>query len=759
VQIRGVVQGVGFRPFVYRLAIRHGVVGWVINTSGSVDIEAQARKATVEAFLGDLRNTLPPLARINHMKVEWLPPAQYDDFSIRESVVQAGRYQLVPPDIATCSDCCQELFDSADRRAGYPFINCTNCGPRFTIIEDVPYDRPMTTMKVFPLCPDCEGEYRDPLNRRFHAQPNACAACGPHYWVADGKGRVVDDGGAVAQTVRNLREGRIGALRGLGGFHLACDAGNSEPVVLLRTRKRRPGKPLAVMMRDLEMVSAHCDISEMEADLLSSPAAPIVILPWRAEQSSVCDEVAPGQHFLGVMLPYTPFHHLLLASYRGPVVMTSGNLSEEPIAISNDEALTRLGGIADFFVLHDREILNRCDDSVMLVESGPHPLRRARGYAPDPLPLGSNGPQVLACGASEKNTVCLTQVDEAFLSHHIGDLKNVETFGHFEETIDHYQRLFRVVPEAVAYDLHPNYLSSKYAREWAAVRDLPAIGVQHHHAHVAACLAEHRHEGPALGLAFDGTGYGTDGTIWGGELLYVEGGEFRRLGHIEKIPMPGGEAAIRRPARMAISLLRGSLALSPEECIALDIRGLRDGEAELICKQLERAINSPLTSSAGRLFDAISALLGVRGVAQFEAQAAIELEMAAHTSTRRSPDLFPVVIEGGETAQLRLEPLVTGLLEARERGEPVADISWRFHRTMAEVSFQLAQRGAEMSGCHVVAATGGVFQNRLLLRMVLARFEKSNLQLLTHSRVPCNDGSIALGQAVIARARLSGGSA
>jgi hydrogenase maturation protein HypF len=758
-QIRGVVQGVGFRPFVYRLAIRHKAVGWVINTSGSVDIEAQAPKAALDAFLSDLQNTLPPLARIDHMAIEWLPPAHYEDFSIRDSVAQAGRYQLVPPDIATCADCRQELFDSADRRAGYPFINCTNCGPRFTIIEDVPYDRPMTTMKVFPLCPDCEGEYRDPLNRRFHAQPNACAVCGPNYWVADSEGRAVGREDAFAQTVKRLGEGQIGALRGLGGFHLACDAGCAEVVALLRTRKRRPGKPLAVMMRDLEMVRAHCDISAAEADLLSSPAAPIVVLRWHLGESSICGEVAPGQLFLGVMLPYTPFHHLIMASFGGPVVMTSGNLSEEPIAIANDEALVRLGEIADFFVLHNREILNRCDDSVLLVEDGPRPLRRARGYAPDPLALGANGPQVLACGAAEKNTVCLTQVDEAFLSHHIGDLENVETFAHFEETIDHYQRLFRIVPEAVAHDLHPDYLSSRYANRWAADRDLPAIGVQHHHAHVAACLAEHRLEGPALGLAFDGTGYGPDGTIWGGELLHVEGGEFRRLGYIEQIPMPGGEAAIRRPARMALSLVRSSLGLSPADCSALDIPGLRDGEAELIYKQLERGINSPLTSSAGRLFDAISALLGVRGIAQYEAQAAIELEMAAHTSTRRPTGLFPVVIEEEGSAQLRLGPLVAGVLEAQKKGEPVADISWRFHRTMAEVSFQLARRGAAMTGCHQVAATGGVFQNRLLLAMVLARFKESKLQLLTHSRVPCNDGSIALGQAVIARARLSGGTA
>ena len=756
-QITGVVQGVGFRPFVYRLASAHRISGWVINTSGSVEIEAQAGRPSLDAFLHDLETRLPPMARIDSLRLESLTPIDSDGFNIMPSEARDGEYQLVAPDIATCADCWRELFDPTDRRRGYPFVNCTNCGPRFTIIEDVPYDRPLTTMKDFSLCEACGEEYRDPLNRRFHAQPNACGNCGPRYTLADREGRGVAVDDVVAETVRLLREGQIAAARGLGGFHLTCDAGNIPAVQLLRQRKQRPGKPLAVMMRDLVMVRKHCRITEAEAEALSSPAAPIVLVAWRQADSSVCSEVAPGQKFLGVMLPYTPFHHLVMAEFGQPLVMTSGNLSDEPIAIHNDEAVARLAGIADFFVLHNREILNRCDDSVVMVVDGLRSLRRARGYAPDPLPLPEAGPQILACGAADKSTICLAQRSEAFLSHHIGDLENVEAYAHFEDTIRHYQRLFRVTPQAVAHDLHPDYLSTRFARRWSEEHGLPALGVQHHHAHIAACTAEHRVTGPVVGVVFDGAGYGSDGTIWGGEVLFASRGEFRRLAHFEQVPLPGGEAAIRRPSRMAVSYAHKLLGLSPDGCDDLGLVGLRAGETSILCRQLERGINSPLTSSAGRLFDGVSALLGIRGVAQYEAQAAIELEMYAHCCTRRPGNLFPVVIEDGEPAVLRLGPMVAGILEARRGGESVEDVSWRFHNTIAEAVYQLAVRGSEMSGCDTVVATGGVFQNRLLLHLILERFTSSSLRLLTHTRVPCNDGSISLGQAVVARARLLGG--
>ena len=757
IRVKGVVQGVGFRPFVYRLAVRHGILGSVVNTSGSVDIEAQADPDRVAAFLHDLKHELPPIARIDDIRIETLPAIPTESFSIRPSEAQEGQFQLVPPDIATCSECLSEVLNVDDRRYGYPFINCTNCGPRFTIVEDVPYDRALTTMKAFPLCPVCQAEYLDPLNRRFHAQPNACPVCGPSYILTDRDGAALVSGDVIDGTVLRLRKGMIGALRGLGGFHLCCDAGNAAAVEQLRSRKHRTGKPLAVMMRDLEMARTHCCIDNAEADVLSSPAAPIVVVPWQHESSSVCAAVAPAQLFLGVMLPYTPFHHLLMQKFAGPLVMTSGNRSEEPIAIGNDEARIRLGDIADFFVLHNRDILNRCDDSVVLVQGAPRLIRRARGYAPDPLPLSAAGPSVLACGAAEKNTICLTQERQAFLSHHIGDLENAETYDHFEETIAHYQRLFRVSPEAVAHDLHPDYLSTRFAHNWGARQGVSAIGVQHHHAHLAACMAEHGVRGPTVGIVFDGTGFGPDGTVWGGEVLVAEGGDFRRLAHLEQVPLPGGEAAIRRPARMAVAVMHSVLGMDAISCEARRIPGLRDGEASLICQQMERGINSPLTSSAGRLFDAISALLNVRGIAQYEGQAAIELEMQAHASTSRPKELFPVLLEGEGPMVLRLGPLVEGVLAAQQRGEPVPDIAWRFHATMAEASYQLAKRCCEMAGCHVVAATGGVFQNRLLLALLQRRFEASRLQFLTHARVPCNDGSISLGQALVARARLQGG--
>lgn len=759
IKVRGVVQGVGFRPFVYRLALRHGVAGWVVNTSGSVDIEAQAALAQLTAFRFDLEHQLPPAARIDELLVESLPVASAQGFTIRPSEARLNGFQLVPPDIATCECCKAELFDRDDRRFGYPFINCTDCGPRFTIIEDVPYDRPVTTMKSFPLCPECLAEYSDPLNRRFHAQPNACALCGPRYWMTDNSGGAIAMVDVALGTSHFLANGKIGALRGLGGFHLCCDASSSAAVELLRRRKVRPGKPLAVMMRDLAMVRAHCDLSDAESEALTSQAAPIVVVPWNRDRSGVCSAVAPGQRFLGVMLPYTPFHHLLMARFGGPLVMTSGNRSEEPIAISNREAQLRLGEIADFFVPHNRDILNRCDDSVVLCESGIRPLRRARGYAPDPLALRDAGPAILACGGAQKNTVCLTHEREAFVSHHIGDLENVETYEHFVETIERYERLFRVDPVAVAHDLHPDYLSTRFARQWAMQRGVEAVPVQHHHAHLAACMAEHGTSGPVVGLVFDGTGYGPDGTVWGGEVLLSEGGEYRRLAHLELLPLPGGDATIRRPGRMAVSILCSLLGEQPEFCDSIGIPGIGGLETRIILKQIQQGLNCPMTSSAGRLFDGVSALLGVCGEAEYEGQAAIELEMQAHASANRPGELLPIAIEGEEPLVLRLAPLVGGVLAARREGQSVPDIAWRFHRTMSEASFQMALRCCERVGCSVVAATGGVFQNRLLLRLLLDRFAGSGLQLLTHTRVPCNDGSISLGQAYVARALLRGGKA
>ncbi|MCL0102867.1 carbamoyltransferase HypF, partial [Dehalococcoidia bacterium] len=614
--VQGVVQGVGFRPFIFRLAHEHGLAGWVRNTSGEVNIEVEGEE--VERFLADLEAKAPPLARIEQVTTTIHPPKGYTEFVIKDSLPQEGEYQLVSPDIATCRECQNEILSPDDRRYRYPFTNCTNCGPRFTIIEDIPYDRASTTMRHFVMCPDCQREYDDPLNRRFHAQPNACPRCGPHLTLVDNGGNPVICDDPIAATADLFKQGRIVAIKGLGGFLLACDATNPQTVNLLRDRKRRPGKPFAVMVPTLREAKRHCVVSPEEEILLESSQCPIVLLEWRGD-SVVSPEVAPGIEYLGIVLPYTPLHHLLLREAGLPLVMTSGNLSEEPIARDNDEALRRLSGIADYFLLHNRDIYSRYDDSVYIVEEAkPRAVRRARGYAPYPICLPFKASQILACGAEEKNTFCLTRENHAFLSQHVGDMENEETLEQFEKTIDLYRRLFRIHPEVVAYDMHPDYLATKYALELAERQpDLKLVPVQHHHAHVVSCLVENGAAEPVIGVAFDGTGYGTDGTIWGGEFLIADWSGFERMGHLEYVPMPGGAAAIKKPYRMALGYL---FSLGIAEGVPLLSR-VDPTEVQLIRQQVERKINSPLTSSVGRLFDGVAALAGVRDEINYEAQA------------------------------------------------------------------------------------------------------------------------------------------
>ncbi|MCD6519885.1 MAG: carbamoyltransferase HypF, partial [Anaerolineae bacterium] len=513
VAIKGVVQGVGFRPFLYRLAHEHHLAGWVRNTSWGVEMEIEGSPASLERFLAELPQKAPPIARIESLEVEEIAPNGHQEFRILHSQAQAGAYQLISPDIATCADCLREIFDPHDRRYRYPFTNCTNCGPRFTIIESIPYDRPRTTMRAFTMCPDCQREYDDPLDRRFHAQPNACPVCGPHLSLLDVQGRLLAERDAALRRAEQfLRQGKIVALKGLGGYQLACDATNAQAVRALRARKRRPHKPFAIMVADLDAVAEHAYLNEEERKLLSSPAAPIVLLRWR-EGSSIVPEVAPHSHIVGIMLPYTPLHHLLLRDLALPLVMTSGNLTEEPIARDNDEALRRLQGIADYFLVHNRDIYSRYDDSVAFVPAGgPQLIRRARGYAPFPIRLPFATRPILACGAELKNTFCLTRDQYAFLSQHIGDMENLETLAHYEETVALYQRLFHIEPELIVHDMHPDYMSTRYALE----QDKPRLAVQHHHAHLAACLADRGFAGPAIGVIMDGTGLGLDGHIWGG---------------------------------------------------------------------------------------------------------------------------------------------------------------------------------------------------------------------------------------------------
>jgi hydrogenase maturation protein HypF len=756
VSVRGVVQGVGFRPFVYQLATKHNLKGWVCNTSGDVKIEVEGERNALDRFLDELVALAPPLARLEDVSVTSHTPQGYSGFEIRHSIAEEGKYQLVSPDIATCKPCLSEVLNPDDRRYRYPFTNCTNCGPRFTIIEDIPYDRPKTTMRSFKMCPQCQREYEDPMDRRFHAQPNACPMCGPSLKLVDGAGNAVPCDDVLTTAAEFLKDGRVLAIKGLGGFLLACDATSEKAVKLLRERKRRPFKPLAIMVATLGEVKKHCLVSEQEATLLTSSQCPIVLLR-RREGSTVSPSVAPNLKYLGVMLPYTPLHHILLRETGLPLVMTSGNLSEEPIAKDNDEALRRLKGIPDYFLLHNRDIYSRYDDSVAVVElNKPQIVRRARGYAPYPVHLPFQTKQTLACGAELKNTFCLTKDNYAFVSQHIGDLENLETIEHFEATLELYEKLFRIEPEIVAYDMHPEYLSTKYAKSLAAEhKELKLVPVQHHHAHVVSCMVENGVEDKVIGVSFDGTGYGSDGRIWGGEFLIADYKGFERVGHLEYVPLPGGTVAIERPYRMAVSYL---LTLLGKDALTPDLAFLKEvssQELELIKKQLEKGINSPLTSSCGRLFDAVSALIGIRSRIDYEAQAAIEMEMAADESERGS---YPfAIVERNGVNIVYLKELFGGIIKDLESGVPQAGISAKFHCAMTEMVVQMCQRLTKMSGIKKAALSGGVFQNRLLLRLTVAGLEEAGFEVLTHSKVPTNDGGVSLGQAVIANSIIAEG--
>jgi hydrogenase maturation protein HypF len=771
IRVRGVVQGVGFRPFVYNLAERFGLAGWVLNDSSGVEIEVEGKPDAVESFVVAIRAQAPPLAHIESLDTRHAPPRGYAGFEIRHSERQAGQYQLVSPDIATCSACLHELLDPQDRRYRYPFTNCTNCGPRFTIIADIPYDRPSTTMRAFRMCPVCQAEYDDPRDRRFHAQPNACPVCGPQVRLQPGplfveRGFALSRGGqdVLADAAVLLQEGAILAIKGLGGFHLACDAANLEAVRLLRARKRRPDKPFAVMMATLEEIETHCTVSPTEEELLRSPQCPIVLLPWRST-SGIVDVVAPRYRHLGVMLPYTPLHHVLLRDVGRPLVMTSGNLTEEPIAAENEEALQRLGHLADAFLLHNRDIYARYDDSVWFVpqlpgkeRDAPQPVRRARGYAPFPVKLPFQAGQLLACGAEIKNTFCLTHDEYAFVSQHIGDMENLETLEHYRRTIALYERLFRIEPALIAHDLHPDYLATKYARQRAEAMEVEAVGIQHHHAHLAACLADRcwpADGGPVIGAIMDGTGYGRDGRIWGGEWLVGDYHGYRRAAHLAYLPLPGGDAATAHPWRIAYSylwtLLGGDL---PDRVLRGVVPpGVDEAQLQLLRAQLERGLNCPQTSSMGRLFDAVSALLGICAHTSYEAQAAIELEAVAAEAKGPAPGLgpYPFELDAGDEGQVvRLDPLFKSLVADLGAGVPRAEIAWRYHETVAAMIARVCEVIAHQTGVYTVALSGGCYQNRILLCRTVARLEQAGLSMLLHRQVPCNDGGLALGQAAIA---------
>jgi hydrogenase maturation protein HypF len=755
VTVRGIVQGVGFRPFVYALARRHGLSGTVRNDSEGVRIEVEGAPEELGRFARALEDEPPPLAMVE--SVFWQPLATLGDieFRIEESREGLRRQALVSPDVATCDDCLVELLDPTDRRYRYPFTNCTNCGPRFTITRSVPYDRATTTMARFEMCPDCQREYDDPSNRRFHAQPNACPVCGPQVRLLDKFGHELHakPGDPILRTARILRGRAIVAIKGLGGYHLACDPFDDKAVRTLRGRKVRQDKPFALMARDLEQVRELCCIGPEEEKLLTSPARPIVLLE-RREDCDVAEDVAPRQSTLGVMLAYTPLHHLLMSDAGIPLVMTSGNNSDEPVAYRDEEAFDQIGEIADFFLVHDRPIHMRTDDSVVRVAGGvTYPIRRSRGYAPAPLTMAEGlGQHVLACGGELKNTFCVAKEHHVFFSHHIGDLENYETLTSFREGVEHFCRLFDVRPELVAYDLHPEYLSTKYARELE--EGLPAVGVQHHHAHVASCLADNSRPGEerVIGVALDGTGYGTDGAIWGGEFFEGSLDEgFERRGHLEYAPLPGGSAAIRQPWRMALAQL--VTLYGEEEAVKLPLAVVRQAGARdtrLVARLVERGLNTPPTSSVGRLFDAVAALAGVPGTERttYEGQAAVELELAADGPASRG---YPFRLRPeNEGWIVETREIIIGVVDDLLAGTSTGEISSRFHRTLAEVVLKGCEQVRDVGGTTAVALSGGTFQNMLLLEQVVGFLEERGFEVYRHRRVPANDGGLALGQVILA---------
>lgn len=752
-RVTGLVQGVGFRPFVHRIALRHALSGWVRNTAGSVEIGVEGPPGELRRFLVELNVEAPPLANIEAVQSRWRPVSGRSGFAILASATGQSSRQPVSPDVATCDQCLAELFDPSDRRHHYPFITCTDCGPRFTVIESMPYDRERTSMRQFAQCPECLAEYRTPGNRRHHSETNSCQTCGPRIWCTNGSGEPITHGTeeSLEAAAVLLRLGGILALRGLGGFHLACDATDDRAVAWLRTRKHRDAKPLAVMVGDLAAAERLVELTPEERALLVSPARPIVVANGRPA-SGLAPSIAPGLGQVGIMLAYTPLHHLLLRAVGRPLVMTSGNRSEEPIAISNAEALQRLGRIADGFLLHDREIVARYDDSVVRSTAvGPVFLRRARGYAPLPLPLPVPTPvALLAVGPHLKNTFALASGDRAWVSQHIGDLENLETLEHFRAALARFRALFRIDPQVVVRDLHPGYLSSTEADRLGLG---PVLGVQHHHAHIAAVLAEHRRTGPVVGVAFDGTGYGTDGTVWGGEFLVADLAGFERVGHLRAAPLPGGDVAARMPWRAALGYL--SLDPSRAEHFERAFAPVPAEERRVAEQQVRRGLNSPLASSVGRLFDAAAAVLGVRAVSQFEGQAAMELETLARRHSAAGLE-FPI-IDTPDGWQLDPVPLLAALGAGRQAGQPVEALAAAFHASLADATVRAARRACYEAGLGTVVLAGGVFQNALLLALVTRRLRGAGLEVLIPKRLSPNDGAVSYGQAAIAAARLARG--
>ena len=758
IQVRGIVQGVGFRPFVYKLAKSLGLTGFVFNSSAGVTIEIEGGESELDEFLRTLKNDPPQLAEIAQITVSDIDAQGSTGFSILSSREEAGEFALISPDAGTCDACWRDFGDPANRRFGYPFTNCTHCGPRYTIIRDLPYDRATTTMSSFVMCGDCRAEYENPADRRFHAQPNACPVCGPSlalvetgapFSFTDARNSLP----IIRQTRALLRAGKIVAVKGLGGFLLACDATNDSAIAELRRRKRRPHKPFALMARDLRSVRELCEVSAEDEVALLSARRPIVILPRRGG-SVLPVGLAPGDQTLGVMLPYTPLHYLLFSdspqseSEFVALVMTSGNLSEEPIVIENREAMQQLGAVADWFLLHNRDIATRVDDSVTRIFEGrERVLRRARGFVPQTIELGVGMEEVLAFGGELKNTFCLTKDRYAILSQHIGDLENYETMQFFEETLSNLKHVFKVVPSAVAYDLHPGYMSTRMAMASGIERK---VGVQHHHAHIASCMAENHLRGKVLGVAMDGTGFGTDGKVWGGEFLVADFAGFTRRAHLRNVLLPGGDAAVRQPWRMALSYLRDAYGSQmPQTLTCFDGK-----QVGLVDAMLTRRIQTVETSSCGRLFDAVAALLGLAPEVTFEGQAAIALEALAEPGIDH---VYDFEIEPGEPSILDFRPVIVAIVGDIARGRRVTEISACFHNTLSIAIGEMCSRIGKSDGLDRVCLSGGSFQNLYLLGGTVVELRRRGFGVFLHAQVPANDGGLSLGQAMIANQHFRGG--
>ena len=745
----GIVQGVGFRPFVFGLASRYGLRGWVLNDGEGVLIEVEGARAQIDRFLRSIEEDCPSVARVESLRSTLLEPVGYKRFEILHSEEGKARSVLVSPDLAVCQECLRELFDPADRRFGYPFINCTNCGPRFTIIFDLPYDRRMTTMSSFKMCTACQSEYDDPGDRRFHAQPNACARCGPSVWLRDSRGEIVDCDDAVTEAARLLCLGKIVAVKGLGGYHIACDATDAGVVAELRRRKRRPSKPFAIMFPDVRWVERSCIASSREKKELASAKAPILLLNSR-ENSPIADNVSPGLRQHGAMLPYTPLHHLLLKRVGRPLVMTSGNLSDEPICFLDEEALSVLGPMVDYFLGHNRPIHARCDDTVgRSIEGRTLLFRRSRGYVPKPIELGFDAGEVLACGSDMKNVFCITKGSRAFLSQYIGELSSPGSVAALKEAVEHFRRLFGVAPSVVAHDLHPDYLCTRFA---TALPIEVSVAVQHHHAHIASCLAEQQISERVIGVAFDGTGLGDDGAVWGGEFLLCDTYDYQRAAHIDYVPLPGGDAAIKEPWRMAVSYL---WVLLGDRITDSPLVPSHIGQTQLatIVEAIKAGVNAPSCSSMGRLFDCVSALLGLCQRASYEAEAAALLEAAA---SRRTTSAYSFLVKSDSwPITIDMRPTVEAILTETAGGYDPGVISGRFHNTIAAMVKDVCVLLRERTGIRKVALSGGVFQNCLLLGKVRRLLRGEGFTVLSQWEVPPNDGGIALGQAVVAARRRS----